>query len=165
MKFSENLDHGPRNRWFRFDDDPDSGGTLTSDLWSQVALIIKQPTALSNTLNYRWKSQNGGRWADGGSLWCFLFKSVLDWGIRVAAVGLLDGTHLSAFIFRCRYQIHTLLFYLEPTTITVLVTDWLHLTTSGPVTQLEPPSSGPSQLMTHWSYASGVILQHKYVWK
>lgn len=53
----------------------------------------------------------------------FLFKSVLDWGILVAAVGLLDGKHLSAFIFRRRYKIHTLLFYLEPTTITVLVAD------------------------------------------
>lgn len=41
MTFSGEVDNGPGNRWLRFGGVPDSGGTLTFDLRSQLALIIK----------------------------------------------------------------------------------------------------------------------------
>lgn len=140
MTFLGQVDNGPGNRWLRFGGVPDSGGTLTFDLRSQLALIISMG-------NYRWNSQFDGGGADGGSLCCpdaFLMKSVRDWGTRVAVGGCLDGPHLSAGMFRHRHtNTHTLLFYLEPTSLIVVDADWLHWTTTGPVTQLEPPSSSP----------------------
>lgn len=73
--------------------------------------------------------------------------------------------HTYLHLYLDRYQIHTLLFCLEPTTIIVLDADWLHRSTWGAVTQLEPPSSGHHSWWLRWSYASGVILQLKHVRK
>lgn len=53
MTFLGQVDNGPGNRWLRFGGVPDSGGTLTFDLRSQLALIIK------HLLCYLWETTGG----------------------------------------------------------------------------------------------------------